>query len=208
MRVAMGNKRIGIMGGTFDPVHIGHLFIAEAVRDAFSLERVIFVPTGDPPHKKTSRLTPGLLRVEMLEHAICGNPFFQVSSMEVERKGTTYTIDTLKELTAQWPAARLYYIIGGDTLLDLKNWRSFEEVARLCSFLAYQRPGFEGETLEKEAERLSEDFGAEIHIFEGPHLDISSRSIRRRLAQNRTIRYLVPDRVVKYIKEHNLYRGE
>ena len=164
MRVAMGNKRIGIMGGTFDPVHIGHLFIAEAVRDAFSLERVIFVPTGDPPHKKTSRLTPGPLRVKMLEHAICGNPFFQVSSMEVERKGTTYTIDTLKELTAQWPAARLYYIIGGDTLLDLKNWRSFEEVAA-CALLAYQRPGFEGETLEKEAERLSEDFGAEILIF-------------------------------------------
>jgi len=146
-------KRIGIMGGTFDPVHIGHLFIAEQARETFELNLVLFIPTGYPPHKQTSGVT-GQQRVHMLELAVQDNPFFQVSSMEVKRKGTTYSIDTLTELRAVYPEDELYFIIGGDTLLELETWRSFEKAAGMCRFIVYERPGYGWQDMRKEAQRL------------------------------------------------------
>jgi nicotinate-nucleotide adenylyltransferase len=206
--------KIGIMGGTFDPVHIGHLFIAEAARDAFQLDRVIFIPTGDPPHKKANHLAPGEDRIIMLKAAISGNPAFRVDAMEVTREGTTYTVDTLKELRGRYlqesneGAASLYFIIGGDTLMELKTWKSFETVAGLCSFIVYRRPGYREEELENEAQRLYEVYGADIHFAEGPFLEISSRYLRHRLVMGQTIRYLVPEAVENYIHERHLYKGE
>jgi nicotinate-nucleotide adenylyltransferase len=201
-------RKIGIMGGTFNPVHIGHLFVAEAAREAFCLEQVLFIPTGDPPHKDTSQLAPGWDRIRMLQLAVRNNPFFQVNAMEITRKGTTYTIDTLMEWKTAHPNDHVFFIIGGDTLPELKTWRTFERVDGLCSFIVYQRIGYPREHLEKEAERLSCDYQADIHFMEGSYLEVSSSSIRKRLAANQTIRYLVPDDVVNYITEHKLYRGD
>jgi nicotinate-nucleotide adenylyltransferase len=205
------SQRIGIMGGTFDPVHIGHLFIAEAARDAFQLDRIIFIPTGDPPHKKGIHLAPGEDRINMLKAAVAGNPAFQVDAMEVTREGTTYTVDTLKELRSRYSQedkVSLYFIIGGDTLMELNTWKSFETVAGLCSFIVYGRPGYREEELEREAQKLSKAYGADIHFAEGPFLEISSRYLRHRLVNNQTIRYLVPEAVENYIKDRQLYKGE
>lgn len=202
------SQRIGILGGTFDPVHIAHLFIAEAARDAYQLDRVLFIPTGDPPHKKTNRLAPGRERIRMLEEAIRDNPAFQVDDMEITRGGTTYTIDTLRELRMKYPGSQLYFIVGGDTLLDLKNWRNFESVAQMCSFIVYQRPGYHNEEMEREALELAKIYRADIHFAEGPNLEISSKYIRSRLVQNQSIRYLVPASVEEYIRKQGLYKGE
>ena len=202
------SQRIGILGGTFDPVHIGHLFIAEAARDAYQLDRVLFIPTGDPPHKKASRLAPGRDRINMLQAALRDNPAFQADDMEITREGTTYTIDSLRELKSRYPEDFLYFIIGGDTLLELKTWKDFGEVAGFCSFIAYQRPGYRKEEMIREALHLAEVYHADIHFAEGPNLEISSKYIRHRLVRNQTIRYLVPETVEKYIKEHHLYKGE
>lgn len=201
-------RKIGIMGGTFNPVHIGHLFVAEAAREAFSLEQVIFIPTGDPPHKEPSQLASGRDRIRMLQLAVRDNPLFQVNEMEITREGTTYTIDTLIEWKAAHPKDQVFFIIGGDTLPELKTWRTFEKVARLCSFVVYQRFGYNKTDLEKEAERLFQIYQAEILFMEGSYLEVSSSSVRARLAENQTIRYLVPDNVVNYILEHKLYKGE
>jgi nicotinate-nucleotide adenylyltransferase len=200
-------RRIGILGGTFDPVHIGHIFAAEAARDAYALDYVLFIPAGDPPHKKNIRLAPGKDRIEMLRRAAEHNPFFKVDPREVERKGTTYTIDTLRELREEYPGNELFFIIGGDTLLELKNWREFNSVAKLCRFIVYERPGVAMDEQLKEANWLEETFNAVIHFLEGPHLEVSSKLIRKRLKNNQTIRYLVPEEVYKYIIEHNLYKG-
>lgn len=196
------------MGGTFDPVHTGHLFIAEAAREAFELDRVIFIPTGYPPHKEACSLTSGQQRINMLQLAVRDHPLFQVSEIEVKRKGTTYTVDTLTELKAVYRRDHLFFIIGGDTLPELRTWRNFEKVAGLCSFIVYHRPGYDRTDLEQEAQRLKDTYKADIHFIEGPYLEISSSGIRKRLAENKTIRYLVPDGVVKYILEHKLYKGE
>lgn len=199
--------RIGIMGGTFNPVHIGHLFMAEAARQAFNLNKVLFIPTGFPPHKETPGVT-GQQRIQMLQLAIENNPSFEASGMEVMRAGTTYTIDTLTELRNFYPRDNFFFIIGGDTLLELKTWRNFEKVAGMCSFIVYYRPGYDRKELEKEAQRLLEVYQADIHFMEGPYLEVSSSNLRKRLIENKTIRYLVPDEVVKYITEHKLYKGE
>jgi len=195
------------MGGTFDPVHNAHLFIAEAVREALSLDKVLFIPVGDPPHKNVNRLAPGEDRINMLQEAISGNPWFQVDDMEIKRKGVTYTIDTLKELKIKYPRDEIFYIVGGDTLLELKNWRDFPSVARLCRFAVYRRPGYENAILDSEADRLAREYQADIVFVDGPGLDISSRYIKGRLVNKQTIRYLVPEAVYEYIEKSGVYKG-
>ncbi|MDD2504129.1 MAG: nicotinate-nucleotide adenylyltransferase [Clostridia bacterium] len=201
-------QKTGILGGTFNPIHTGHLFAAEAARDAFDLNQVLFIPTGDPPHKKSSRLASGEDRIQMIQKAVCDNPAFKLDTREVERKRTTYTIDTLKELKEQYPYDELYFIIGGDTLLKLRTWRDFSSVAGLCDFIVYGRFGYNIREQEEEAIRLQQSLRAKIHFVAGPYLDVSSNDIRNRLEKNQTIRYLLPDEVVIYIKEHNLYKGD
>ena len=200
-------KRIGIMGGTFDPVHFGHLFAAEASRGPFNLDHVLFIPAGNPPHKQGRRVTSAEHRIRMLELAVADNPGFSVSPMETLRTGTTYTIDTLTALKGLYPAASLHFIIGGDTLLELEGWKRFDEIAGLCSFIAFHRPGIRSGAAVQEAERLRNTYGAHISFFNGPELGISSSDIRSRVLEGRTIRYLVPDRVKEYIDKFQLYMG-
>ncbi len=202
-------KHIGIMGGTFDPVHIGHLILAELAICELSLDHVLFLPTGDPPHKKNRQLTSAQKRLDMLQLALEGNPSFSISTIELKRQGTTYSYDSLLELKGLYPdGTRLTYIIGSDTLLELKNWKSFNLVASLCDFAVYERPGIDRSDLRAEADRLEASYQAKVCFIKGPVISLSSSEIRQRVAHNKTIRYLVPERVFKYINKERLYRGE
>ena len=193
--------RIGIMGGTLDPVHNGHIEIARSVRAELGLDGVMLLPAGDPPHKK--RESDKLDRLEMAKRAAAEFDWMFVSDLEIARKGTTYTVDTLRALKRKQPDAEWIYIIGADTLNILDSWRNFPEIARLCAFAAVSRPGVSGERTY--AALLKERYGAEIIFAKASGPDISSTAIRARVAEGRSIRGLAPDSVCDYIREKGLY---
>ena len=193
--------RIGIMGGTLDPVHNGHIEIARSVRAELALDGVMLLPAGDPPHKK--RESDKLDRLEMAKRAAAEFDWMFVSDLEIARKGTTYTVDTLHALKQKQPDAEWIYIIGADTLNILDSWRNFPEIARLCAFAAVSRPGVSGERAY--AALLKERYGAEIIFAKASGPDISSTAIRARVAEGRSIRGLAPDSVCDYIREKGLY---
>ncbi len=200
------NKKVGIMGGTFNPIHIGHLMAAEAARDEFSLDEVLFIPTGHPPHKN-GEVAPSEYRLAMAKLAIQSNPYFNLSSIETDREGTTYTVDTLRLLLKQYPENySFYYIIGGDTLMELDTWRQFDRVSTMCSFIVYKRPGISVEEMELKAKELTERFSANILYSKGSAVDVSSTDIREKLKKDKTVRYLIPDSVLYYINRNNLYK--
>jgi nicotinate-nucleotide adenylyltransferase len=200
-------NRLGIAGGTFDPIHIGHLIIAEIARQEFHLDKVVFIPTGTPPHKLNYNVTPSHHRYEMTKAAITGNPYFEVSAMEVERKGLTYSIDTLKELKSIYSdKTEFFFIIGGDTLFEVKGWKEASRVVKECSLLVYHRPGWDRRREEAEADLLQRDMGASVYFIQGPVLDISSTDIRQRVMKDKTIHYLVPPSVEEYIYSKRLYQ--
>lgn len=195
--------RMGIMGGTLDPVHNGHLEVAQAVRRELGLDGVLLLPAGDPPHK--NRETDKWDRLEMARRAAAVCPGLSVSDMEVLRAGTTFTVDTLTELSEAHPQTEWVYIIGADTLNVLESWRRFERVAELCEFAAVGRPGVDGSEAHRHAERLRRDFGAKIAILNVNGPDVSSTEIRRRVAEGRSIGEMVPEGVAAYIRERGLY---
>ena len=195
--------RMGIMGGTLDPVHNGHLEVAQAVRRELGLDGVLLLPAGDPPHK--NRETDKWDRLEMARRAAAVCPGLSVSDMEVLRAGTTFTVDTLTELSEAHPQTEWVYIIGADTLNVLESWRRFERVAELCEFAAVGRPGVDGSEAQRHAERLRRDFGAKITLLNVNGPDVSSTEIRRRVAEGRSIGEMVPEGVAAYIRERGLY---
>ena len=214
--------RLGIMGGTFDPPHLGHLACAEEALEAFGLDAVLFVPTGRPAFKQDRPVTPGKVRLAMVAAAVAGNPAFAVSALEVERPGITYAVDTLRELREELPGVELVFIVGADAALTLPRWRKSAELAHLaafaaatrsppivpCSaspFAAATRPGFE---LGEEALRVLRERRFDVRPFVVPGIDISSSELRQRVAEGRTIRYLVPEAVREIIEEEQLYRKE
>lgn len=197
--------RLGIMGGTFDPPHLGHLACAEEALEAFGLDAVLFVPTGRPAFKQDRLVTAGEVRLAMVAAAVAGNPAFAVSALEVERPGITYAVDTLRELREELPGVELVFIVGADAALTLPRWRKSAELARLAAFAAATRPGFE---LGEQALRDLREHGFDMRPFAVPGLDISSSALRRRVYAGRTIRYLVPEAVRKIIEEESLYRRE
>ena len=197
--------RLGIMGGTFDPPHLGHLACAEEALEAANLDAVLFVPTGRPAFKQDRPVTPGKVRLAMVAAAVAGNPAFAVSALEVERPGITYAVDTLRELREELPGVELVFIVGADAALTLPRWRKSVELAHLAAFAAATRPGFE---LGEQALRDLREHGFDVRPFAVPGLDISSSALRRRVYAGRTIRYLVPEAVRKIIEEESLYRRE
>lgn len=197
--------RLGIMGGTFDPPHLGHLACAEEALEAFGLNAVLFVPTGRPAFKQDRLVTAGEVRLAMVAAAVAGNPAFAVSALEVERPGVTYAVDTLRELREELPGVELVFIVGADAALTLPRWRKSVELAHLAAFAAATRPGFE---LGEQALRDLREHGFDVRPFAVPGLDISSSALRRRVYAGRTIRYLVPEAVRKIIEEESLYRRE
>ena len=195
-------RNIGIMGGTFDPIHYGHLAIAETARHQLDLEQVIFVPTARPPHKRRQTENDGERRAFMTGLAIAGNPRFALSRIELERGGYSYSVDTVAAFREQLgPEARLWFITGADMILSVQTWVRAEELRQLCYFAAAPRPGFDLGLLK----RLPAAWQERIQVLEAPLLDISGSLIRQRVAQGRPIRYLLPENVENYILRQGLY---
>lgn len=189
--------RLGIFGGTFNPIHLGHLLIAEDAAEAFHLDRVVFVPSATPPHKRPRVLAPAAQRMRMVKFAIQGNNRFTCSDIEVRRGGPSYSVETLRHLRGAMPRAEFFFLIGSDSLRELHKWKEAPELVKLCEFICVTRPGERvGRT------RLR---GARIHKLTGHPADVSSTDIRNRAARGATIRYLVPDAVRRYIERHRLY---
>ncbi len=201
-------ERIGIFGGSFDPVHYGHLLLAENAREQCRLDRVIFVPAGVPPHKQDQPRASAEHRIAMLGLAIAGHEAFEISRCEVDRPGISYTIDTLRLFRSQEPEAELFLILGGDMLRDLPTWREAAEVLRLAQLVVASRPGWEDWDWEQLNIIASPAQIAQIRarLIQMPRVDFSSSEIRRRLAAGQSIRYQTPRAVEQYILTHHLYR--
>ena len=203
------HEKIGIFGGTFNPIHFGHLIVAESVRESFGLDRVLFAPSGIPPHKSYDEVTGAEHRYAMVECAVRSNPYFEASRVEIDRTGFTYTVDTLNSLRTLYDnAAELYFLIGADVINELITWRNYREVFDLCSFIAVKRPGCDVRSAESGIEQLKERYNASISMIEAPLVDISSTSIREFVREHRSIKYLVPECVEEYIVKNGLYKGE
>ena len=194
-------RRVGVMGGTFDPIHHGHLVAASEVQSWFDLDEVIFVPTGEPWQKADREVSPAEHRYLMTVIATAANPRFEVSRADIDRHGPTYTIDTLRELAAMHPGDDLFFITGADAMAAILTWRDHDELFTLAHFVGVTRPGHEVD--ESTLKGLPEDH---ISLVEIPALAISSTDCRHRVERDEPVWYLVPDGVVQYIGKHNLYR--
>jgi len=191
----MIRKRIGILGGTFNPIHLGHLALAEEARGLLGLEKVIFVPANLPPHKSAKELIPAPQRYRMIALAIKSNPAFEVSDFEIRRGGLSYSIETVKAFKSIYAHRSLYFIVGSDFLREFSAWKDTAKLSKACRFVIAQRPGFAAKRLPKNMQS--------INIAA---LDISSTDIRKRIKSNKPVRYLLPEEVRKYIAKKRLYR--
>lgn len=201
-----GRERLGLMGGTFDPVHYGHLVAAEAARVDFGLDRVVFVPSGHPPHKTGKPITSGWDRYVMTMMAVSDNPHFDVSDIEIKREGLSFAIDTVRQFRRVSQAgAEIYFITGADACLEIFSWKDSRQLLSECRVIAATRPGISGEHLREEIARLYPDFSESFFVLEVPALAISSTDIRTRVREGRSIRYLLPESVRQYIKRRRLY---
>lgn len=208
-RHALGNEqiRIGVMGGTFDPIHYGHLFAAEVSRAEFGLSKVIFIPAGSPPHKQSQKISPSECRYHITALAISSNPYFEVSRLEVDKSGITYTFDTMKNLKSIYGEdSAIYFITGADAMLELLTWYKIGELLTLCKFITITRPGYNYQELEQKVGEISSNYGGEILCLEVPLLEISSTDIRERIKNGKTVKYLLPEEVETYIYENGLYK--
>lgn len=200
--------RLGIFGGSFDPVHYGHLLLAESCREQLNLDKVFFVPAGSPPHKQQIKLTPANHRLAMLELAIGGEPDFEICRFEIERQETSYTVGTLRWFRTQFPQAELFLLVGADMLNDLPNWREAGEICRLAQPVGVRRGGSAPPSIERltpllPPERL--EWLKNTHV-DMPEVALSSSEIRHRVRQRQSIRFRVPKAVEQYILTHGLYR--
>ena len=201
-------RRIGIMGGTFDPIHIGHLILGENAYQQFELEKVLFMPSGNPPHKADREGASNEERVEMVKRAIASNRHFELSLEEMHDQGYNYTRETLERLTAANPDTDYYFILGADSLFSIEQWKFFREIFPTCTILAAMRDDKDAEEMKRQIRYLENTYNARIKLLQAPLVEISSTTIRNRIAENRSVRYMIPDIVERYIKEHNLYRGQ
>ena len=196
---------IGVFGGTFDPIHIGHLIVAEEVRVRLRLEEVLFIPAGQPWLKTERDITPAYHRAEMVSLAIASNPYFKLSTIEIERPGPSYSVETLATLQHQLGGeARLFFLLGSDSLVELPQWKEPSRLIQLCQLVAFSREGSPPPQL-KTLEPIIPGITRCVSVVDVPQIWISSTQIRRRVAEGLPIRYLVPETVERYIKEHSLY---
>ena len=203
-----GRFRVGVFGGSFDPVHMGHLGVAEEARERFGLDRVVFVPAAQPPHKGTKTLAAAADRLQMLRLAVMGNPHFLVSDIEMRREGPSYTIDTLDEIQRIYPEYQAYFIVGADSLADLHTWHRAEELVREYDFIVIGRPGAPGLSKEDLARSFGRGIAQKIDdgFLRSAVFDISATEIRTRIGEGRSIRYIVAAAVERYILRNGLYR--
>lgn len=204
MEYNMG-KKIGIMGGTFNPIHYGHLLLAESAREVFELDKVLFMPSGDSYMKDTSTILDGEVRLQMLKLAIADNPYFEISRIELDRTGPTYTRDTLAQLQNQNNEDSYFFIMGADSLLMLESWKDPEFILHNCTIAVAVRGTGTAEKIEKIAGHLIYEYQADIRILPVRYIDISSSDIRDNLKKKASIRYMLPEKVEAYIQENGLY---
>lgn len=209
-RLSEGVRRIGLMGGTFDPIHIAHLIVAEEVYAALGLTEMVFIPAGHPPHKLDRASTDFHHRLAMVELAIASNPHFSISRVEVDRPGPSYLVDTLRLLHAQWgPQIELNFVIGWDSLEDFPTWYDPAGIlVQLTHLVAVRRPGYVEDVLyNQQLETRLPGITERLQVVSVPQLDISSTDLRRRVAEHRSITYQTPEVVEHYIIEHDLYQS-
>lgn len=201
--------KIGIMGGTFDPIHIGHLLLGEFAFEQFDLDEIWFLPNGNPPHKETENMEDALAhRVEMVRLAIDGVPHFKLSLHEAKDGMHSYTYKTMQEFNTMYPDTQFYFILGADSLFSIEEWLYFKEIFPTCTILAAMRDDKDVKDMQKQIAYLTKKYHAKIELLRAPLLEISSTTIRDRASQNLTVHYMVPDTVADYIREHHLYRDE
>lgn len=199
--------RLGVLGGTFDPVHLGHLILAEEARGELGLERVLFVPAGQPWRKADRQITPAVQRVEMVRVAIADNDGFELSLLEVEREGPSYTVDTLEALRARHQGSELFFLMGLDALADLPNWRDPQGIIARAWLAVARRPGLEESAALAAVEERVPGLSRRVIWLAMPRIGISASGIRERVRRGKSIRYLVPAAVEAFIRERGLYRG-
>lgn len=206
MDLSNSKKRIGIMGGSFNPIHFGHLLLAQTAREDFTLSKVIFIPTGNPGYKVKEKPISPEHRYLMTTLAISANPWFHISRLEVDRIQPSFTIDTIKELREiySYDQVDLFFITGADSILDILSWKNPQEILDLCSFIAGTRPNYSLHNFDQKMSALGLA-REKIYLMEIPMLDISSSQIRKCIREGKSIRYLVPDLVLSYIEKNNLY---
>ena len=197
--------KIGIFGGTFNPLHTGHLVVIESVRDQLHFDKIVFIPSANPPNKRDAILAPASKRLEMAQLAVAGNEHFEISDIEIRREGLSYTVDTVRELTALYPRDTLSLIMGSDNLLEFQTWKSPEEIISMVDITVMSRPGTAHQT-PMIGKGLKQDYARLATFVSVPQIGISGTDIRRRVKLRRSIRYLVPVQVEEYIYHSNLYR--
>jgi nicotinate-nucleotide adenylyltransferase len=198
-------RKIGVIGGTFDPVHYGHLAAAEEARITLNLERVLFVVANVPPHKLDEEVTPVEHRLAMVRLAINSNPHFAISRVDVDRPGPSYTVDTISILQEQWgQETEIYFIMGLDSLMELPTWHQPQRLIHLCHLVVVRRPGFELDMAQLEVSLPG--ISSRVEILDMPEMDISSSELQERVRESLSIRYQVPPEVARYINEHELYK--
>ncbi len=202
----MSIASLGIIGGTFNPIHYGHLIAAECARVEFNLEQVIFIPARIPPHKEGWAILDQAKRYHMVEMAVESNPAFQVSDLEMKRAGVSYTVDTIEYYCQHYPSSEIFFIMGLDSLFILDTWKDIERLTQLCRFIIVTRPGYNINEEVQIRERLPLAFWSEAYFLAIPGLDISSSDIRERVAKGKPIRYMLPEAVENYIRQNHFYR--
>jgi nicotinate-nucleotide adenylyltransferase len=197
--------RLGIFGGTFDPVHYGHLLLAESCREQLKLDEIRFVPAATPPHKVDQPITDGQSRADMLSLAVSGYPEFVVDRRELKRKSPSFTVDTLVEFAAEFPAAELYFLVGADSLRDLLTWREPERITKLATLVACNRPGLPELQKAQVVQWVGPEIADRILTLQMAGTDISASEMRDRVRDGRSLRFLTPRAVETYVFEHGLY---
>ena len=200
-------KKYGIFGGSFNPIHYGHLMICEYIKEEMGLDKVIFIPTGNPPHKELELSAKD--RYEMVRLAISPNPDFEISDIETTRVKKSYTVDTIRELKKIYKEEKLYFLIGLDSLFQLKTWMKIGDLSQEIEFVVALRPGYlDKEEINKEIDFLRENFGTKINLIKTPLYEISSTDLRDRIREGKSLRYLIPKKVLDYIEESGFYKHD
>lgn len=197
--------KVGLLGGSFNPIHTGHLLLAESARDQYELDKVLFIPTGNNPFKEVNREIEKQHRLKMVELAIASNPDFDVLTIELERPGMTYTIDTVNQIKKIYPDSDFYFITGADIMFEITLWKGAAELLESVNFITTFRPGYSHERLDNRIEELQDIYRAKIFKLFTSEMDIASSDIRGRVKNGYSIKYLLPELVEKYIQEYGLY---
>lgn len=201
-------KKLGIIGGTFNPIHYGHLVAAEFAREAFALNHIVFVPSARPPHKDLGEILDSQHRLKMVEIAVRDNAYFSVSELEIERRGLSYSVETVADFHRMYPGTEIFFILGIDAFMFMNTWKDTDRLAEMCSMIVVTRPGYHMNPEDERFAGIPALMWEKIEVIPIPGFEISSSAIRERVEQGKTIKYLLPPGVEQYIYDHNLYKGD